>query len=107
MRHWILALILAMLFSCSNNNDTASQNESPAIKAYDLKSAKGLCFYVMDKADQASGDKAVEKIVTDAYRTTTCPKLTDDLLPLWQCMKQQLDNGEGFGTADEFCTEKF
>jgi len=106
MRYWILALILATLFSCSKNNDTASQSNNSAIKAYDLKSAKGLCFYVMDKADQASGEKAVEKIVTDAYRATTCPNLTDELLPLWNCMKEQIDHGESFGTADEFCNEK-
>lgn len=103
MRYWILGLLLAMAFSCSKQENASSQSNSASTSTYDLTTAEGLCYYVMDQADKATGDKAVQKIVTDAYRTTTCPDLKDDYIPQWQCMKKQIDLGVGFDAADEHC----
>jgi len=107
MRYWILGLTLLLTVTCNNkNNDTtlATNDGSPS---YDLESAKGLCFYVMDQADKATGEKAVQKIVTEGYRKATCPELTDQQLPLWRCMKEQIDLGVGFAAMDEYCSDKF
>jgi len=106
MKYLIIALAALSIVCCSKSNDVQVSSENTT-QTFDLSTSKGLCLYVIAKAETATGQKAVPPIVTTAYKRSTCPEQTDAQLALWKCMKDQMDSGKGFYDADGYCSEQF
>jgi len=107
MKYSAITLTALLMMSCSSSNDTpAPKNTAPA-ESKEVATAKSLCLEAIAKAEQATGELAVPATVTDAYKNITCNEVSDELRPLWQCMKDQIDAGKGFYGADTYCNEHF
>lgn len=100
MKYLILILTSLLITSCGKGED------KEAAQKYDLNSAKGMCLYVMAQAEKETGENAPPEVVTSAYKKITCQELKKSHIPLWQCMKDQIDAGKGFYAADKYCTDR-
>ena len=106
MKYLIMVSAILVIVSCGKSNDT-QQSTTNINQAFDLSSAKGLCLYVINKAEKETGEMKPPSVVTYAYKTITCLEVTSEHIPLWQCMKDQTDLGNGFYKADEYCADNF
>lgn len=93
-----------LMISCGNKNSQQA-GDAGSNPAMDLSTAEGLCFYVMGKAEQETGENKPPQAVVYSYRESVCPELTKANLDQWRCMKDQIDSGKKFYEADEQCAD--
>lgn len=106
MKYLILVSVMVAIVACSKGDDSRDSG-SKTNQSFDLSSAKGLCLYVIDKAEKETGEMKPPSAVTEAYKNITCLEVTSEHIPLWKCMKDQTDLGNSFYKADQYCSEKY